>query len=123
MSDAAFVAPLFQAIDAMDAPRFVSFLTEDAVFRFANGPEVHGREAIRDAVSGFFGAIAGLKHRVTDTWAHPGAVICRGDVIYTRKDGSELTVPFADVLLLRGTEVADYRIYMDVTQLFAPPGP
>ncbi len=122
MSDASFVVPLFRSIDAMDAGRFASFLTEDAVFRFGNAPEARGREAIRALVAGFFEMIAGLEHRVTDTWAQPGTVVCRGEVTYTRKDGTQLTVPFADVLVMRGESIADYRIYMDVSQLFAPPG-
>ena len=121
MSDTSFVVPLFRSIDAMDASRFASFLTEDAVFRFGNGPEVSGREAIRATVAGFFGMIAGLEHRISDTWAQPGAVICRGEVTYTRKDGTKLTVPFADVFGMRGESVADYRIYMDASPLFSPP--
>jgi len=121
MSDPSFVAPLFEAIDAMDADAFVSFLSRDAVFRFGNGPEVRGREAIREAVAGFFGTIAGLRHRLLGTWTHPGTVICRGEVTYTRKDGSDVTLPFADVFELRGDEIREYQIYMDVAPLFAPP--
>ena len=121
MSDTSFVVPLFRSIDAMDAGHFASFLTEDAVFRFGNAPEVSGREAIRATVAGFFGMIAGLEHRITETWAQPGAVICRGEVTYTRKDGTKLTVPFADVFGMRGESVAHYQIYMDVSPLFSPP--
>jgi ketosteroid isomerase-like protein len=123
MFGASNVASLFRAIDAMDADRFVSFLAEDAVFRFGNGPEEKGREAIRETVAGFFGLISGLRHRLLGTWAHPDAVICRGEVTYRRKDGSEVTLPFADVLGIRGGEIGEYLIYMDVTPLFVPPAP
>ncbi len=122
MQDTSFVAPLFRSIDEMDADRFVSYLARDAVFRFGNGPEVRGSDAIRAAVAGFFGTIAALEHRITDTWAQPGAVICRGEVTYTRKDGTRLTVPFADVFGMREGQIVDYRIYMDVSPLFSPPG-
>ena len=121
MSDASFVAPLFRAIDAMDADAFASFLSQDAVFRFGNGAEVRGREAIREAVAGFFGTIAGLRHRLLGTWTHSDTVICRGEVAYTRKDGSEVILPFADVFGLRGGEILDYQIYMDLGPLFSPP--
>lgn len=121
MPDPPFVAPLFRAIDAMDPDLFVSFLAEDAVFRFGSGPEVKGRQAIREAVAGFFGMIAGLRHRLIDTWSHPDAVICRGEVTYTRRDGSEVTLPFADVLRTRGEKIGEYLIYMDVAPLFSPP--
>ena len=53
---------LFAAIDAKDAASFVSYLTEDAVFRFGSAPAVQGREAIREAVDGFFAPIAGCRH-------------------------------------------------------------
>jgi ketosteroid isomerase-like protein len=123
MSDGSFVVPLFQAIDAMDANAFVSFLSQDAAFRFGNGPEVRGREAIREAVAGFFGTIAGLEHRLLGTWAHPDTVICRGEVTYTRKDGSDVTLPFADIFGVREGEIRHYQIYMDLSPLFSPRTP
>jgi ketosteroid isomerase-like protein len=121
MPEPSFVAPLFRAIDSMDPHAFVSFLAEDAVFRFGNAPELRGRDAIREAVAGFLDTISGLRHRLLGTWAHPDAVICRGEVTYTRKDGTEITLPFADLFGMRGTQIAEYRIYMDVTPLYAPP--
>jgi hypothetical protein len=40
-------------------------------------------------------------------------------VTYTRHDGSILTVPFADVFLMAGDKVRDYRVYMDASALYA----
>jgi uncharacterized protein (TIGR02246 family) len=111
---------LFAAIDRGDATAFASFIAEDGEFRFGNGPAVVGREAIRAAVGGFFGAIRGCRHRLDRVWTAPGSVACEGEVTYTRHDGSTLTVPFANVFLLRGGEIASYRIYIDNGPLFAP---
>jgi ketosteroid isomerase-like protein len=114
-----WTASLFATIDAKDAAGFVGFLAEDAVFRYGNHPEVSGRAAIRDAVASFFGAIAALRHTVSAQWQTDGAIIAVGEVAYTRHDGSTLTVPFADVLRMRGGKIGDYRIYIDASQLFA----
>jgi len=111
---------LFASIDARDAAAFCEFLSEDAVFRYGNAEPVHGRDAIRTHVEGFFQAIAGLSHQVERHWTEPDAVICHGTVTYTRHDGSTLTVPFANILQLSGERVRDYLIFADASALFAP---
>lgn len=115
----AWIDALFSAIDRRDAERFVGFLTEDACFAFGNLPAVAGRAAIRDFVAGFFAGIRAVSHRVPDVWQADDTVICRGEVTYTRHDGSTLTVPFANVLRMAGDRVRDYRIYADASALHA----
>lgn len=111
---------LFAAIDARDADAFAAFIAPDGEFRFANAPAVRGRAAVREAVAGFFGAIGGCRHRLLRTWTGPGTAACEGEVTYTRRDGSEFTVPFANVFLLSSDGIASYRIYIDNGPLFAP---
>jgi len=53
---------LFVAIDRKDAEGFVSFLTEDADFRFANASVLHSRKVIREGVSSFFTSIKKIRH-------------------------------------------------------------
>ncbi len=111
--------PLFASIDAKDTARFLSFLTEDGVFRFGNMPDVKGHAAIGQAVDGFFGTIAASRHHLLNVWSVPGHVICQGTVTYTRKDGRTLTLPFLNVFGMRGTLIREYLIYIDVTPLYA----
>jgi len=108
---------LFLAIDHKDADDFVLFFTKDACFRFANAPVIRNKEDIRNAVVSFFSNIKGLRHRVLDVWEQDDVVICAGEVTYTRLNGSELTLPFVDILRMRGVLIADYRIYMDISPL------
>lgn len=110
---------LFSAIDRMDADGFSAFLTQNASFRFANAPAVIGRDNITDAVSGFFKQVKGLHHRFLEVWERDNIVICEGEVTYTRHNGSELTAPFVDILRMESGLIADYRIYMDTSILFA----
>lgn len=119
MDTPGWVPQMFAAIDAMDVNAFVSFFTDDACFRFGNAPVVTGRTNIRDAVVGFFGTIKALRHRLLHTWAHPDAVICEGEVTYTRPDDSEVTIPFANILHIANGRVSAYHIHIDVTPLHA----
>ena len=48
-------------------------------------------------------------------------MICRGEVTYTRLDGSTLSVPFVNVLKLEGSLIRDYLIYADTSELYSPP--
>ena len=112
---------LFAAIDANDAAAFVAYLTDDAVFRFGSAPAVSGRAAIEAAVGGFFDTIGGCSHRVTNLLGNGSTLICEGDVTYRRHDGSEITLPFADVFEYDDELIAQYKIYMDISPLYADP--
>ena len=110
---------LFAAIDAQDAERFSEFLTEDGEFVFGSAPAVQGRAAVAEAVGGFFASIAGLKHSNLKVWDVPGKRIVEGRVCYTRHDGREVDLPFADVFDMDGEMIASYKIYMDIGPLYA----
>ena len=110
---------LFASIDAMDTERFLGYLSENAQFRFGSNEVVMGREAIGQAVDAFFASIDGLEHRLMRTWVHPETTICEGEVTYTRKDGSKVTLPFVDLFRMDGELVREYLIYMDIGPLFA----
>jgi len=119
VNTAEWLTGLFGAIDRGEPDKFVAYLAENAQFRFGNAPAVEGRAAIRETVAGFFGAIRSLSHRLEEHWVQGDSVICRGTVNYVRHDGSELSVPFANVLKLEAGLVRDYLIYVDASQLFA----
>ena len=52
-------------------------------------------------------------------WSDVDAVIVELKVHYTRLDGTELTLPCCNVFRLRDGAVADYRVYMDITPVYA----
>ena len=110
---------LFAAIDAKDVDAFLGFLTEGATFRFGSAPAVAGRDAIRAALDEFFGSIQGLRHSIDRVWTGADTIVCEGNVVYTRLDGREVAVPFADVFDLRGGKIFAYKIYIDATPLYA----
>ncbi len=110
---------VFAAIDSKDAEAFVGFLTEDAVFRFGSAPAVHGRDAIRAAVDGFFGTIAQCSHKVTNSLGKGATLFCEGEVTYRRLDDTAITLPFTDVFEYDGDLISNYKIYIDISPLYA----
>jgi ketosteroid isomerase-like protein len=110
---------IFASIDACDADAFVNFLTPGATFRFGSGPAARGQDAVREAVAGFFATIGGCRHRLHRTWHDDDTVVCEGDVTYRRHDGSEITLPFCNVLVLADGLIERYSVYADVAPLYA----
>jgi limonene-1,2-epoxide hydrolase len=113
------IGGLFAAIDAQDGAAFVGYLTDDAVFRFGSASAVQGRSAVQAAVEGFFDSIAGLSHRIHKTLRHADTLVCEGEVTYTRRDGSTITIPFANVFEYDGDLIAKYKIYIDIGPLYS----
>jgi len=113
------LAQVFADIDAFNPDKFVANLTPDAVFRFANADPVTGRAAVKEAVAGFFATIDGLTHHLRNVWEFGDTAIVQADVEYRRKDGKTVTVPNADILTYDGDLVRDWRIYIDITPIYA----
>jgi len=109
---------LFKAIDSKDSKAFLTFLAPSCVFRFGNMAPVTGKQAIEISVNAFFESLDSLAHEVSDAWEIPDGIVCHGQVSYTRKDGSVLTVPFANVLKGNESNITEYLIFADTSQLY-----
>ena len=118
MTDREWWTSLLATVDAKDVPGFLGYLTDDAEFRFGNGPSVEGREAVGALVEGFLGAIGGTKHVLTRHWDGEHSAVGEGVVTYTRLDGTTLTLPFVNVFDLREGRISRYLIYIDNRDLF-----
>jgi ketosteroid isomerase-like protein len=114
----AAIRRLFRAIDARDTQVFLSFLGDDVVFRFGNAAPIAGKPAVGEAVAAFFASIAALSHDVQEIWDTGDAVICHGQVGYTRHDGTQLSVPFANIFRMSGDSIGEYLIFADNSQLY-----
>jgi ketosteroid isomerase-like protein len=119
-----WVLDLFGAIDAMDAPAVAKAFAPDGRFRFGNTEPVVGRDHVEQSMSGFFSMIAGLTHEVTGVWSgrsEGGEVTSvEAEVTYRRKDGTHTeALPVTSTIRMEGDQIKDYRIFMDVSPLFA----
>ena len=114
-----WLSDLFNAVDNKNADAFASFFTEDASFKFANDPVVSNKGNIHKAVSQFFSAINGLRHEIKDVWELGNVIICEGQVVYIKHDGSKASFPFVDILRMKNELIVDYRVYVDNSSLFS----
>ena len=110
---------LFMAVDAQDTADFVSYLTDDCQFIFGNAPAVNGKEAIYDAVEGFYSSIGSLSHSVENIIVSDDKVVSYGNVVYIRLDGNPVPANFCNVFKLEGNLIKKYQIYVDISQLYA----
>ena len=110
---------LFSAIDSKNTEAFLGFLTEDATFRFGSASEICGQAAIRDGVNSFFDSIAGSQHQIDQVIIDGNTLVCEGFVLYQRHDEREITVPFVDIFEYTGDLISAYKIYIDISAVFA----
>ena len=110
---------IFGAVDAGDARRLAGLFLDDGQFRFGNAAPVVGRLAIEAAVGGFFGSIRACRHRLDRFQEGPGHCSMDGTVTYLRHDAREVTLPFANVFVLREARIAQYLVFVDLAPLYA----
>ena len=108
------------AIDTMDVEQQLPFFTDDATFTFGNNPPMTGHDGIRAGIGAFFGGIHGIRHTVTHCWQPDDeTVIVEFETTYIRLDDTKVTLNAGAVFRLRDDKIADYRVYADVTPVFA----
>jgi len=108
---------LFSSLDGGDVDSFVSFLTEDVVFRFGSAEPVGGGENVRVFVAQFLGGLESISHRLEHFWEQDGRLAIEGVVTYGLKDGRRVSVPFVDVFQMRGGKIEQYLVYIDLALL------
>lgn len=113
------ISELFGAVDQMNADKFVTYLTEDARFKFGNADAVTGRENIRKAVANFFTTIKGLRHRILNTWSIEDTIFCEIEVTYTRHDGKKVVLPCMNRFNMQKDKIRDYTIFIDISPLYS----
>jgi ketosteroid isomerase-like protein len=119
--DAQWVHNYFQTVDTLDANAIAAHFTEDGKFRFSNQPPAIGKQAIRDALAQFFSTIEAMHHENTGLWLGDdgNSAVYEVDVTYTRKDGTQITLPCASILRSRDDKVYDFRMNMDISPVYS----
>jgi ketosteroid isomerase-like protein len=110
----------FEAVDGKDTDYLAHRFAEDVTFRFGNGDVVEGRPAVVATCEAFLASIAGIRHEIEHLWqVGTDRVVALMTVHYERLDGGRVSLPCANAFHLRDGEISDYRIYMDITPVFA----
>ncbi|MES0881237.1 nuclear transport factor 2 family protein [Roseibium sp. SCP14] len=111
------ISSLYSAVDALDAKAVGRHVTQDVTFRLGNFDQITGRQAFIDGNATFFETINGMQHEISGIWQQDRTLICEGQVRYTRRDETELTVSFAGIFTLDQNLISDYRVYVDISEL------
>lgn len=112
------IPDVYRAVDTADLQKLLSYMTDDAVFRFSNIPSVVGKKAIGEFLSGFYQAISSLSHSDLEYWYADNVWSAMGNVAYTRHDGTQLKVPFSVILKMNEGLIREYLIFVDNHELF-----
>lgn len=112
---------VFSSVDEMDPAAFVEFFTPDGRLTFANDAPMVGHAAMAAGLTGFYGTIEALHHKITNAWTVAPDTIIETAVTYDRLDGRSVTIPV--VTIWHTTEsglIDDYRVFFNLDPVYAP---
>jgi ketosteroid isomerase-like protein len=119
---ATWIDDYYADVDAMRLEPYVEHHSDDAVVVFANNPPAVGKDAIRQAIGGFWSMIGGLRHERRNLWLVNEGNTAVLEVVthYTTKGGAAVSVPCVS-LLDRDDDgkVSSLRVHIDLAPLFA----
>jgi ketosteroid isomerase-like protein len=109
----AWVVDLYSLVDAGEVDRYLEeHYAEDAELRFASGPVVRGRAAIREAL-GHGHEAHDMRHTFRNVWQAGDTTIIEFDVSYTFRDGNVLDTHSLAILERSWGRVRALRVYLD----------
>ena len=119
MGDAGWIFEFYRAADSLDMQRFLALHSDDVQLTVANHPTVSGKEGLAGSIGGLWSRLRAMSHSIAAAWSlHEGTVgIAETLCMYTRLDGSTLTIRPCTVLRRRGGLICDLRIYADISAL------
>ncbi|MEN3281243.1 MAG: hypothetical protein V7607_2383 [Solirubrobacteraceae bacterium] len=108
-----WVVDLYALVDAGEVDRYLDeYYADDAELRFASGPTVRGKTAIREALGHGHDA-HDMRHTFRNVWQAGETTIVEFDVSYTFRDGNVLDTHSLAILERRGDRVRALRVYLD----------
>lgn len=117
---AEWIPRLLRSIDERDWDTFVSYLTDDAEFRYGSGSTAVGRESIKSAADMAVSPFAAVEHEIVSVWEGPDSTVVEGKVTYEWPDGYRQTLGFVNRFMMRDSLIAKYHIFIDPSPLFRP---
>jgi hypothetical protein len=116
MSD--WLRTVYDRADALDADGYAQFFEEEGTFTLGNNLPMRGRVEIMVGLTQFFGTIAGMRHEFLRTYQLDGTEIMEAAVTYTRKDGTQVTLPGMNICVRHQDQIRESRAYIDIGPLF-----
>jgi uncharacterized protein (TIGR02246 family) len=106
-----------QAINTQDLDGLVALMTEDHAFIDSSGASEQGREAMRSAWKGFFGAYPDYRNVFEQIETKGDSVVIRGHSICSNEPA--LDGPAIWAATLRGGLISEWRVYAESEDTWA----
>ena len=121
-ADEDWMSAFFRDADTLVVEKLISWFAETIEVRFGNAPPIHGTTAAEQAFRQFYGTLSGMRHR-SEVLVSSGDLAAQMAVVtYTRRDGSEVSMPVASHLRRVGSRKIDRLwIFIDMAPLFGAP--
>ena len=118
-ADDDWTGAFFRDADTLVVETLISWFAETIEVRFGNAPPIHGRTAAEQAFREFYSSLSGMRHR-REVLVSSGDLAAQMAVVtYTRRDGSEVSMPVASHLRRVGGQKIDRLwIFIDLAPLF-----
>jgi len=113
------VRRLIAAVELNASEEYVSYFTDDAVYKVGNAAAVVGPESIRRLADSVILLIEKVSHDVKNIWELGDTLICEMELRYLRKDGKTVTVPNLTIVRFEGDRVRSYQAFLDASSVFS----
>ncbi len=113
------VRRLMAAVELNASDEYVSYFTDDAVYKVGNAEAVVGPESIRRLAASVIHLIEKVSHDVKNIWELGDTLICEMELRYLRKDGKTVTVPNLTIVRFEGDRVRSYQAFLDASSVFS----
>ena len=118
-ADDDWTSAFFRDADTLVVEALIAWFAETIEVRFGNAPPIHGKTAAEQAFRQFYTSLSGMRHRREVTVSSGDLVAQMAVVTYTRRDGSEVSMPVASHLRRAGDKRIDRLwIFIDLAPLF-----
>jgi hypothetical protein len=117
-----YMVDMFAAADTLNAENTLRFMTEDVAFRFGNAPTLHGHVQVAEALTTLYQTVKKMRHTIVgvhncgDVWAVETVAN------YVDRYGRSFSFPACNIMVLRGARMSEYKIFVDNSEMFRPPG-
>ena len=110
----------FAAVEANDVDTYISFFTDDAVYKIGNYDPVIGPQGIREFAIPVMEMFKSVSHDLKNTWEFGETVVFEMEVIYTRsQDEKVFKIPCLDIIQFKGDKVQKLQAFIDASPAFS----
>jgi ketosteroid isomerase-like protein len=107
------------AVEANNIEEYVTYFTQDAVYKIGNIPAVIGPQGIREFAAPVMQMFPKVTHDVTSMWELGDTVVWEMYVNYTRHDGKFFKLPCLDIARFEGNKIKEFQAFIDASPAFS----